>query len=383
MATLAASGGSGTGYTWSLSSGTLPAGFSLSSAGVLSSTGSPLATEGSYSFWAEVTDSAGNTATQLYTLEISCRAGVFVSASDQYMQATFIAPGGSTLADYATACGFGSFNWQQQITTLPGPSPFTPNESFLINSQNLASDGSLMATPTTPFSDLPQGGYTYLPTGYDPYPFYYPSSGFTPGGSCTIQSEGIGGCLSFPYVVSADDTTLSMIDDPSDLDLLPGEIMAFSSALVGVDGQGNAHTLYSWTWNSTFNGTAGGVAQTASIYAIDPGSGTGGVTLTSINGVPFPFNVPTVTVTPSSTNLTAAQPLTVTVTVSGGTGSPTPTGSVTLTCGTYTSVATTLSGGSATITIPAGSLVDCPGDIVTGGPNSALGVGVVPTKWLC
>jgi hypothetical protein len=47
-------------------------------------------------------------------------------------------------------------------------------------------------------------------------------------------------------------------------------------------------TLYSWTWNSTFNGTAGGVSQTASIYPIDPGSGTGGITITSINGVQLP-----------------------------------------------------------------------------------------------
>jgi hypothetical protein len=43
----------------------------------------------------------------------------------------------------------------------------------------------------------------------------------------------------------------------------------------------------------------------------------------------------------------------VTIAVSG---SPTPTGAVTLAGGGYTSAATTLSGGSATISIPAGSL---------------------------
>jgi hypothetical protein len=48
--------------------------------------------------------------------------------------------------------------------------------------------------------------------------------------------------------------------------------------------------------------------------------------------------------------------LAVKVAVSGGTGNPTPTGSVTLTSGTYTSAATTLTSGSATINIPAGSL---------------------------
>lgn len=65
---------------------------------------------------------------------------------------------------------------------------------------------------------------------------------------------------------------------------------------------------------------------------------------------------PTVTVTPSSSNITAAQVLSVTVAVSGGNGKPIPTGSVTLACGGYTSAAATLSGGSATISIPAGSL---------------------------
>jgi hypothetical protein len=65
---------------------------------------------------------------------------------------------------------------------------------------------------------------------------------------------------------------------------------------------------------------------------------------------------PTVTVTPSLTVIGTTQPLSVTVAVSGGSGNPEPTGSVTLTSGSYTSTAATLSGGSATITVPGGSL---------------------------
>jgi hypothetical protein len=65
---------------------------------------------------------------------------------------------------------------------------------------------------------------------------------------------------------------------------------------------------------------------------------------------------PTVTVTPSASAITIAQALNVTIAVSGGNGNPTPTGSVTLTTGSYTSDATTLSDGSATINIPSGSL---------------------------
>jgi uncharacterized repeat protein (TIGR03803 family) len=77
---------------------------------------------------------------------------------------------------------------------------------------------------------------------------------------------------------------------------------------------------------------------------------------TGTNSVAVTLLTPTVTVTPSSSNITAAQALNVTVAVNDGSGNPTPTGTVTLTSGSYTSTATTLSGGSATINIPAGSL---------------------------
>ncbi len=66
---------------------------------------------------------------------------------------------------------------------------------------------------------------------------------------------------------------------------------------------------------------------------------------------------PTLTVTPASSTITSARPLTVAVTVRGGNGNPTPTGTVTLASGTYASAATTLSSGSATFNIPAGSLL--------------------------
>ncbi|HVC47981.1 MAG TPA: hypothetical protein VND90_12095 [Terracidiphilus sp.] len=65
---------------------------------------------------------------------------------------------------------------------------------------------------------------------------------------------------------------------------------------------------------------------------------------------------PTVTVTPASSAISTTQALSVAIAVSGGNGNPTPTGTVTLTSGSYTSAATALSTGSATINIPAGSL---------------------------
>ena len=98
--TLAATGGSGTGYTWTVSSGsTLPAGLTLSSAGVLS--GKPTA-GGTPSFGVTVTDSAQNTASATFTLTIS--AGITITTPPTlpsgyqgavYPEATLAATGGT------------------------------------------------------------------------------------------------------------------------------------------------------------------------------------------------------------------------------------------------------------------------------------------------
>ena len=85
----------------------------------------------------------------------------------------------------------------------------------------------------------------------------------------------------------------------------------------------------------------------------------GSVNYTSAAGsssVTVGYTTPVITVTPSSPSITALQSLNVSVAVSGGTGNPVPTGSVVLSSGSYTSAAATLSAGSASIAIPAGSL---------------------------
>ena len=73
-------------------------------------------------------------------------------------------------------------------------------------------------------------------------------------------------------------------------------------------------------------------------------------------GVDAALITPTVRVMPGESSITTAQSLSVGVAVSGGNGNPIPTGSVTLSSGTYTSAATTLTAGSANINVPAGQL---------------------------
>jgi hypothetical protein len=89
--------------------------------------------------------------------------------------------------------------------------------------------------------------------------------------------------------------------------------------------------------------------DSASSTAYATSSGTGSVTVN-------PLSAPAVTVTPSPTSITTAQSLSVTVGVVASPGGAMPTGSVVLASGSFTSAATTLSNGSATISVPAGSL---------------------------
>jgi hypothetical protein len=230
-------------------------------------------------------------------------------------------------------------------------------------------------TAAPPYFDPPFKGWS-PPSGYgtfDVYPFFYP---VTPSsGECTIASAP---CPPFPLIVSSDGTTLSFADDPGNLALSgqqpspnpTGNFLAFSTSLVGVSSQaipgsvscgpsvtGSSSVnyyctnMYSWTWISTRRGTAGGVDQTSSYFPVDPG-GTGGVSLTSVNGIP----TPTVTVTPSAQNITTGQTLVATVAVAGGNSTSSPTGTVILTSGTYSSNSKNLSGGSTMISIPAGVL---------------------------
>ena len=101
----------------------------------------------------------------------------------------------------------------------------------------------------------------------------------------------------------------------------------------------------------TDNLTAAYTPDSSSSSTFNSASGSTTVTVTTPAKI-----TPTVGVTPSAPSITTTQALTVTVTVSGGSGNPTPTGSVVLSGGGYTSAATVLSSGSATINIPAGSL---------------------------
>jgi hypothetical protein len=92
----------------------------------------------------------------------------------------------------------------------------------------------------------------------------------------------------------------------------------------------------------------------------------GNAFVTELNmAAPSTATTPTVTVTPTSSTITSGQPLAVRVSVSGGSANPQPTGTVALASRAYASAATTLSGGSATIDIPGGSLLAITSEVLT------------------
>jgi hypothetical protein len=203
--------------------------------------------------------------------------------------ASYTPSDGQSLASAAAACGFQNFDWQQQILLLPAPSPFATNSG----------------TPVTaPTLDPPNSGYTYPLTCADgtvstaingAFPYYYNPSG--PPGDC----------FSLSYRESGGNT-LTFGDNPADVCLPgfqwpltyaaflaqcggikapPGSFLEFDTELVGIEPDGSPSApLYSFLWTDNFNGTVGGASTTASDLPPDPDSGSGGITILSLNGVP-------------------------------------------------------------------------------------------------
>jgi large repetitive protein len=126
--TLAATGGSG-GYTWSLTSGALPAGLALSaSSGAI--TGTPT-TAGTSNFAVTVTDSGGRTASSTLGIAITLLPLTVTTSS---------LPGGTVGTSYsqtlAATGGSGGYTWSVTSGTLPA-------------GLALSASGSITGTPTT------------------------------------------------------------------------------------------------------------------------------------------------------------------------------------------------------------------------------------------
>jgi hypothetical protein len=138
--TLAATGGTGN-FTWTVTSGAVPTGLSLSSGGLLS--GTPTVT-GSFTFEATATDTASSSAAKSFTVNVA--APVVVSTSSLPSATT-----GSAYSQTMTATGgTGSYTWTRTAGTLPtgltlnssGVLSGTPTASGTFNFTVTATDGA-------------------------------------------------------------------------------------------------------------------------------------------------------------------------------------------------------------------------------------------------
>ena len=128
-------------YTFAVTAGALPAGLTLSGAGLLA--GVPTAS-GSFSFTIRATDSQGFSGTRAYTLSVT--AGPVVTLSPSSLPA-----GGEGLA------------YSQVIAASGGTAPYTyaPTSGALPPGLTLSSDGTLSGTPTA------SGSYGFTVTAAD------------------------------------------------------------------------------------------------------------------------------------------------------------------------------------------------------------------------
>jgi hypothetical protein len=213
------------------------------------------------------------------------------------MQATF-EPIGMTLAQAAAVCGVSSFDWEQMITSIPDPVPF------------IRVDGTLITSSSTPFIDPPPGGgYTYCQGSCDANPYIYSPANLesecaeqTISGTCILKViTGSGTMLNF-YDLPSDPCidqspgipSDKYLEDPSirsicnNLTAPYGSFLGFRTQLVGVSSDGLVPFPDIWTWTDTYNGTSGGIATTVNSLPADPGTGTGGITITGGEGLSTP-----------------------------------------------------------------------------------------------
>jgi len=187
----------------------------------------------------------------------------------------------TSLALAAAACQFVEFDWKQTIDYLPlidcTTSPLQCPTNYGLS--------TLVAPPS--IDDPPSGGWNYFLTNpaaygdfFQAYPFYYNSTIVSTG--CSIESSS-GACVT--PITSSDDKTLTFSDAPCDIGLVKGQNVGFTTHLVAVLPNNTVGpVLFSWSWLSTYNCVSGTI-QYASDQPVN-GEGTGGVTITSINGVP-------------------------------------------------------------------------------------------------
>ena len=329
--TLAASAGV-TAYTWSVSSGSLPTGLSLSSSGVIS--GNPSAA-GTFDFTVTLTDSSVPPLTASKALSITIQSGLTITTDSSlplavvsafYLQnlaatgpasltwsvISGIVPPGLTLTAGGSLAGTpavaGTFNFTVQVT---GGTPIqTATKAFRVVVNTAL---SVVTLPTLPGA-TPGAYYSVVLSAIGGVaPYVWTNSGTLPPG-LSLSSDGVisgtpGGSGSFQFSVQVSDSF-----NPTQTATRTFSITVASTLTIGTASlpNGAVGVAYSQTL-----GAAGGT--TPYTWSLQSGSLPGGLTMSSaglINGTPtsgstFNFSV---TVTDASVpSQTASKSFVVTI----------------------------------------------------------------------
>ncbi|MGD0732186.1 MAG: putative Ig domain-containing protein, partial [Terracidiphilus sp.] len=203
--TLTASGGSGTGYTWSVSSGALPSWLSLNTTTGATNklTGTPTVAASAVSFTLKVTDSVGNSATVAYSVTVD--AGISISPSSGSLATAYVGLGYSAGLSATGGSGTG-YSWTANglpawlsISPTTGALTGTPTAvaaaaNFTVkvtDSANNTASASYSVTVDAGISITPSGGALtngYAGTAYSAT--FTPSGGSGTGYSWTVTAGG-------------------------------------------------------------------------------------------------------------------------------------------------------------------------------------------------
>ena len=267
-ATLAAAGGTGSGYTWAVTAGSLPAGLSLNaSTGVIS--GTPNAA-GTSNFTVQVTDSGSNTATQnlsitasipgTYNLSVSSAGTATGHWGDIALVFTGTAGTGASSSDTGTGAPSLTLTTQGDNSAI----------AVIVLDANAVSGASRTWLTLNGYTPSSGNGYELdytLDTGnYGVYVAYYPDAG--PGGSAKTVG------LSAPSGMKYTAVAYEILGSPggTGADTITGTDTAFITATITAAD----------TWTGTDTATGG-----LQVPAAETGAGTdaGSVTVaTAISG---------------------------------------------------------------------------------------------------
>lgn len=189
---------------------------------------------------------------------------------NETMVADFIPDNNCTLKGVASAFGYHHFNWINIVVKSPW-------DTLLICNGNLG----------LPFFDPTPGFHLFCGNFWaDNLDYYWDEinqDGTTP--NTTI--------LGLNYPSWTKPTRLRFKDTPSWESLNANNIMKFYTSLVGVSSGNSYDILDTFIWETTFNGTSGGVHSFRNTTEPDPGSGTGGVSVVeeNVNIEDFPLAI--------------------------------------------------------------------------------------------